>query len=252
MTRIHTVILLLVVFNSRAQIDTLYAVDRNTIAQTLRETTDQYMVFIQLNSMPKQTMTSLWSRSVRFKTIGGRDVVEIEQKWFASDSASYRYIYSLVDKQTFLPLYHKVRSQRTGIEAFDFYADKIVGSDTVPNNARRGFTMNLKSPALNWELDLETLGLLPLAKGKSYWISFYHPGGREGQKLYEYKVIGDEVLTIGNNTKVACWKLRISYNEKSWATFFISKKTKEVIKMEESFGAGMRYKVKLPLAIPVH
>jgi hypothetical protein len=231
-----------------AQVDTIYSISSKSIAESLRETTDQYLVFIQFNNKPKQTMTSLWSRSIHFKKHNNQDVIEVEQKWYASDSSSYRYVYSLVDKRTFSPIYHKVWSQR-GTEAFDFYPDKIVGSDTVANNSKKGFMISIKKPTLNWELDLETFGLLPLASNRSFMINFYHPGGKTAPAFYKYTVIGDDILTLGKDTKVPCWKLKIDYSEKSWAIFYINKKTKEIIKMEESFGMGVRYKVKLPLAI---
>jgi hypothetical protein len=50
---------------------------------------------------------------------------------------------------------------------------------------------------------------------------------------------------------VACWKLRIDYSEKSWAVFYISKKSREVLRMDEDFGVGVRYKVKLSNAVPI-
>jgi hypothetical protein len=44
-----------------------------------------------------------------------------------------------------------------------------------------------------------------------------------------------------------CWKLEINYDKtgSNSATFYISKKTHDVLKMEERFGKSKRYKVKL-------
>ena len=144
----------------------------------------------------------------------------------------------------FAPIYHYTKMTR-GIEAFDFHSDKLIGSDSITNNSKKDFNLALKKPFLNWELDMETFPLLDLKEGKRFAINFYHPGGKGEPKLYEYKVVGSEVLKTIESGNVDCWKLRIDYDEKTWAIFYISKKGREMLKMEEDFGTGVRYKVKL-------
>jgi hypothetical protein len=137
------------------------------------------------------------------------------------------------------------------VEAYDFYADKIKGSDSVANNTKKDFELALTHPLLNWELDLEIFPLLDLKAGKSFAISFYHPGGKTEPKLYQYKVVGEENLSVIEGGTVPCWKLRIDYDAKSYAIFYISKKGREVLRMDEDFGGGVRYKVKLSNAVPI-
>ncbi len=246
LSRISLIVCLIVSMQGQAQVDTLRAIPEKWITQSLRPETAQYLVFFQNKKKPKQAGAFIWSRQLRVKN----NTIEVEQKWYSSDSTGYRYVYSLVDRKTFLPIYHKVIMQRSGTEAFDFSDQKIKGSDSVPNNAKA--TFELVAPnALNWELDLETFTLLDLKPGKSYVINFYHPGGRIAPTFYEYKVTGDEKVKTYEDKVIDCWKLRINYNEKYYALFYISKKSKEVIKMEEDFGAGVRYKVKLPSSITV-
>lgn len=247
-----TILLCMVAFGASAQVDTLYSIDPKEIRNHVKERTDQYLVFFQNKKKKKQAGAYIWSRSIRFKKHQNKDVIEIEQKWYSSDSTGYRYIYSLVDRTTFLPIHHRTWMQRTGTEAFDFYADKIVGSDTVANNSKAGFVVkDLTRTTLNWELDLETFSLLNLKANKRFAINFYHPGGRTEPKLYEYKVIGETTLPGLDGAAVSCWKLRIDYAPNAWAIFYISKKNREVVKMEEEFGSGVRYKVKLPGSVNV-
>jgi hypothetical protein len=228
----------------KAQVDTIYAIPKKLIDASLKQGTSQYLVFIKFKQMPKQSKTFVWDRKVSVKQVNGKDHIEVVQHWYGADSTDYRYVYSLVDKENYLPTYHKTISQRTGIEAFDFYYNKIKGSDSVANNKKAAFELITQKP-LNWELDLETFTLLDLKEGKRFAINFYHPGGRSNPQFYEYKVTGSEKVNTIDGKQIDCWKLRIDYNAKSYAVFYISKKNREVIKMEEDFGMGARYKVKL-------
>jgi hypothetical protein len=238
-------LVLLITFRfSQAQVDTIDHLDSRMIKKHLKAGPNQYLVFIQRKGDPRQTFTSVWSRDVKFISRGGKDLIEITQKWYGSDTTRVRNVYSLISADDFLPVYHYARMNRT-VEAYDFYTDKIKGSDSVANNTKRDFIIALSEPTLNWELDLEIFPLLDLKPGKSFAISFYHPGGRTEPKLYVYQVIGEENLSVIEGRDVPCWKLRIDYDAKSYAIFYVSKKGREVLRMDEDFGGGVRYKVKL-------
>jgi len=227
-----------------APVDTVYHLDPAQIKKHLKPGPNQYLVFIQDKKNPQKAITSVWSRDVRFKKKNDQDIIEIEQKWYAFDSTRSRYLYSQINASDFSPIYHYTKTIK-GVDAFDFYGSKTLGSDSIPDNLKKGWELKHAKPYLNWELDLETFPLLDLKAGKRFFINFYHPGGRNEPKLYEYKVIGEEnVKTIEGNS-VPCWKLKIDYDEKSSSTFFISKKGREVLKMEEVFGDRVRYKVRL-------
>lgn len=250
MKYLFTLSMMLIIGYGSAQVDTIYHIDGKQIKKYLKPSSNQYLVFIQMKDKPQKTMTYVWSREVRFKNSNNKELIEIEQQWYSSDTTQARYLYSQMDAQSFSPIYHYSKMTR-GVEAYDFYKDKVKGSDSVANNSKKGFELQSK-PFLNWELDLETFPLLDLKEGKRFAINFYHPGGRTEPKLYEYKVTGDENIKTIEGATVACWKLKIDYDGKGWAVFYISKKGREVLKMEESFGAGTRYKVKLSNSIPIH
>jgi hypothetical protein len=187
---------------------------------------------------------------VRFVNRNGKELIEIDQKWYASDTTRVRNVHSVISANDFSPVYHHTKMNKS-VEAYDFYADKIKGSDSVANNTKKDFELALTHPLLNWELDLEIFPLLDLKAGKSFAISFYHPGGKTEPKLYQYKVVGEENLSVIEGGTVPCWKLRIDYDAKSYAIFYISKKGREVLRMDEDFGGGVRYKVKLSNAVPI-
>jgi hypothetical protein len=234
-----------------AQVDTVYQFDSKLIANRIKEGRSQYCMFYQNKTSPKKAGTYIVDKAITFKTVNGIDAIEIIQKLYSSDSAGYNYVYSLVRRDNFNPIYHRTWRQRTGIEAYDFYVNKIVGSDSVANNSKKGFELLTTHPLLNWELDLETFSILPLKKDKTFAINFYHPGSPTKPMLNSYKVVGEENINGMEGVKIACWKLLIDYGPKQQATFFISKKTGEVIKLEEDFGSGVRYKVKLPSHVNV-
>jgi hypothetical protein len=244
------ILLILMPFMLNAQVDTIYQLDSKLIKKHLKPSSNQYLVFIQRKGDPRQTYTYIWSRDVKFANKNGKELIEIDQKWYASDTARVRYVYSVMNANDFSPVYHYTKMGKS-IEAYDFYPDNISGSDSVENNAKKDFELALKKPMLNWELDLETFPLLDLKPGRRFAINFYHPGGKTEPKLYEYKVIGEESLTVIDGGTVACWKLRIDYDAKSFAIFYISKKGREVLRMDEDFGGGVRYKVRLSNAVPI-
>lgn len=233
-----------------AQTDTLYHLDSKLIKKHLKPSSNQYLVFIQRKGDPRQAFTYIWCRDVKFVNKNGKELIEIDQKWYASDTARVRYIYSLMNANDFSPVYHYTKMGKS-VEAYDFYTDKIKGSDSVANNTKKDFALALDHPMLNWELDLETFPLLDLKAGRSFAINFYHPGGKTEPKVYVYKVIGEENLSVIEGGSVPCWKLRIDYDTRSYAIFYISKKGREVLRMDEDFGGGVRYKVKLSNAVPI-
>lgn len=242
--------LLLLPALASAQVDTVYRLDSKLIKQHLKASSNQYLVFIQRKGDPRQAFTSVWSREVRMIKRNGKELIEIDQKWYSSDTSRLRTVYSLMNASDFSPVYHHTKLNRA-VEAYDFYAHKIKGSDSVANNTKKDFELALKQPMMNWELDLETFPLLDLKPGKRFAINFYHPGGKGEPKFYEYKVVGEENLRVVEGVTVPCWKLRIDYDSKTFAIFYISKKGREVLRMDEDFGGGVRYKVKLSNSVSI-
>lgn len=236
--------LMLISQDSVAQIDTINLKTNDLVVANLKPGKYQYLVTFGNAKKKKFTGSSVWSREVKFETINGQEAIVIEQQWYMSDTTFNRQVYSVSRKKDFSSVFHKTKG-KGGIEAFNFTGSKIVGADSVANNVKFDTNVDANYSTLNWELDLEVFSILPYKKeGQRFIISFYHPGGKTPPKYYEYAVVGSEKIEIAGEKPADCWMLKIDYSPTSSATFWISKKTHEVLKMQETFGSGFRYKIK--------
>lgn len=242
---------LLLISHVFAQVDTISVAKGDLITSNLKPGLHQYLVYFENPAKKRIGNASIWNRDVRFKNLNGKDVIEIKQHWFGSDTLYNRHVYSLSDKKTFTPIYHKTK-MRSATEAFDFEPGKISGSDSVEQNVKKDLEVTLDIATLNWELDLEIFSTLPIKKeGQRFIINFYHPGGKTPPKYYEYAIIGSEKLESVNDNAIDCWQMKINYTPTDWAIFWISKKSKEILKMQEQFRGGYRYKLKFVTPVPL-
>jgi hypothetical protein len=207
--------------------------------------TQRYLVYITKGDQKKSFW--LWERTTKKQEWHGRPSITINQVWQTSDTGyNRRDIFSVIDVKTFAPVYHTASNPKTGREAFNYLVDKIVTADTVPDVMRKDFELNVSEPSFNWELDLETFPLLPIAVGKTFAINFYHPGSKSAPAYTLYKVTGTEKLPGVNGEQVDCFTLVTEYpNNSGSSTWWLTKTTHEVIKMVERYGPITRYKIKL-------
>jgi hypothetical protein len=244
MKNIYTLIALLLSLTAYTQqTDTLDVHHHQLLMENIKPGTKQYLVY-GVNARGKTGNLWLWKRTVEHGSLRGEKTLIFTQKWFASDTANVRDVYSIVSAKDLQPIYHYAKFGNR-VEAFEFSKGRIVGADTVGGNNQKDLDLTTNVLPYNWELDLETFQAFPLRKGKQFAVNFYHPGGRTGPAYYVYKVTGEETIAAANNQTIDCWKLKIDYSENSWAIFWISKKSKEVIKMQELFNGNYRYKVLL-------
>lgn len=213
------------------------------LIEYLTEGTNRYLVYIE-NEAGTVLDASIWERTTSFSKIGDEDVIVIEQNWRNQDTTKSRVLYSTNKKENFSPIYHYTQSGKGVKSAFGFTEEAIAGVDTVAQNSKKDFHMALTAPTLNWELDMEVFRCLPYKKNTTFQINFYHPGSPRGPAFYNYEVIGEEQLAGVAGHKIDCWLLKINYNEKNHATFWIDKKSQEVLKMVEQFNNIKRRKIK--------
>jgi hypothetical protein len=244
LTLLLILILTLLRNESYGQIDTIKLSTQDLITSNLKPGVHQYLVYFGNTKKKKVTASSIWNREVTFKQLNGEDVIEVEQQWYSSDTTFNRYVYSISRKRDFKPIYHTTKG-KNGIEAFNFSDNEVTGADSVEGNLKKDMKVDASPSTLNWELDMEVFSTLPFKKeGQRFIINFYHPGGRTAPKDYEYAVVGSEKIKLADGKETDCWKLKIEYAPTSSAIFWIGKKSREVLKMQEVFGAGYRYKVK--------
>ncbi len=233
------------------KVDTIRLKDQRLLTSALKPGLKQYLVYFQMPKSPKDLKYWLWLRDIKRENKHGEDVFAISQHWYGSDSTTYREVYSLNRAKDFLPIYHAetVAGKR---KAFNWSAAGITGADTVAQNTQKAFKLDFNQPCFNWNLDIETFEMLPLAAGKTFAINFYD-AGFDVPKYVNYTVTGSELLHTLDGQKVDCWLLRTESENrgaKYVQTFWISKKGHELLKEEDAFPNGYRYKVKLPALAP--
>eukprot|EP01133_Synstelium_polycarpum_P014646 gene14646-17322_t len=247
---LFTVALLLALasFSVQAQVDTIRVKDKRLMTSALKPGLKQYLIYYQFPKKNKNLNFWLWTRNVRKENRNGEPVFTISQQWFGADTNAYRSLYSVNRASDFGPVYHAEHGI-SKIRAYNWNDQKITGADTVANNVHKAFSLDFKEANYNWNLDIETFEMLPLAEGKTFAINFYD-AALDPPKFVVYKVIGSELLSTLDNKKVDCWKLFTEGSAKGGnytQTFWISKKEHEFLK-SESFYAGMYgYKIKLPV-----
>jgi len=225
----------------QAQTDTIRVNDNRLLMKNIKPVSRQYLVYRQRDKHGAKKQLSVWQRNVEIKN----DQLVIKQNWFGGDTIT-RQLLSICDLQNFRPVFHCTKNFRNGVEAYNISGATTTGADTVANNQRKDFANTWRAPFFNWELDMETFAVLPFKTGKKFVIPFYHPGSNTGPAFYTYEVIGEEKVAFNNDKPKACWQLKINYSDKNYAIFWIDKKEREVLKMEEFFNGWYRYKIKLP------
>jgi len=240
-------LLMMCAINGMAQTDTLDFKDHKLRTKQLKTGQKQYLVYLQQVGQPKKLNLSIWTREVSLVSKSGTDCFMITQKWFSNDTTNYRFISSINRAADFAPVYH-LETIGSKVKAFNWYTDHINGADTISNNQQKTFTLRLDQPCFNWNLDIETLEMLPLASGKQFVLRLYDAGLGQPQNV-NYKVSGEEVLTTLDHQKVDCWKLLLEGNHGQvhyTQTFWVSKKGHEFLMEIDEINGMYRYKVKLP------
>jgi hypothetical protein len=228
-----------------AQADTINAVNNKLLTGNLKEGKNVYLMYFTDSNFNRLTTGDIWERTTTFITPNNQPRVEFGWKWYHNDTLQ-RTVTNICDRKTLAPIYQKGVYRNLGTLAYDFKDSFMVPSDTVQNNAAiKRPKVPLTIPVISWELDLETYPLLPIKKvGQIFDISFYDPNEKE-PSYHRYEVTGKEELQLNSDTRIKCWLLKIQYKPESWAIFWLSEKSKEVVKMKEYFSGRYWFKVRL-------
>jgi hypothetical protein len=257
------IIQVLMVLFSRVHAQPVRSVPADTIrpgkgrlmTEVLKPGLRQYLVYFVDPKKDNKLGFWFWMRDISLETHNGVKVFAIRQHWLGNDSSWYRTVYSLNAREDFAPLYFSESFMDTTMKmvAYNWSRDALNGADTVEGNRRSKFHLAFAQPNFNWNLDIETFEMLPLAEGKSFLINFYD-AGLDPPKYVLYTVTGSEEVELMNGERTDCWKLVTegadpkggSFSE----TYWIGKKTHEFLKEEDSYDGQYRYKIKMPGATP--
>jgi hypothetical protein len=236
----------------RAQtIDTIGPGHTPLVTSNLQQGLHQYMIYMQDPAATKTLTFWYWLRRIDKMEVNGVPSFVISQHWYGADTAFYREVYSRNKASDFSPEYH-MEAKRGKVFAYNWGDTRISGADTVTDNAAKNFGLDFARPNMNWNLDIETFEMLPLASGKTFAINFYDAGLDPPQYVL-YKVSGSEVLETLDGQRVDCWTLVTEgayngarYNE----TYWISKDRHLFLKEEDHYGRAFRLKILMPQASP--
>jgi hypothetical protein len=231
-----------------AQTDTITADNHRLNTANLKPSLRQYLVYFQVPKQPKILRLSLWMRNISIEKLNGEDVFVTTQHWYSQDTANYRTFKSINRKADFAPIFHEEKAGGK-LKAYNWNGSKIMGSDTTKDNAAKEFSLNFDQPNLNWNLDIETFEMLPLAASKTFAIYFYDAGLTPPAYII-YKVTGSETVSLNDKKSIDCWKLftegKLPDGKPYTETYWISKKNHELLKEEDFYNGMYRYKIKLP------
>jgi hypothetical protein len=220
----------------------------------LKPRTDRYLVYFKNGKDSSRVKYQVWTRTIDFITYKNKPAISVKQEWEDNDTIVHT-VYSVCDRKSFAPLYHEGWWKRASLK-FDFvdktgyFRDTLLTDNEVPGVRKTihdAFKKSLDQYVLNWHLDLEVFPILPYKLNTTFLINFYDPGS-SAPKLQAYTVTGNGTLTGYDAQQVDCWLLsHEGTNNKE--VFWISKKTNEVLKLEQEFGGRYRYKIKLGFSV---
>ncbi len=233
------------------QKDTVIIQPKDINTGVLKPGIHRWLVYFKMGKDSSRTRFNLWTRKIDLLQYQGKDAISITQEWENNDSIVHT-TYSVCDKKDFTTFYHESWWKPTGKGVYDFLKkeafikdQRIDANDKDTNNVKRytAFEAATGQYFLNWHLDLEIFPQLPYKQDRTFLINFYDPGF-SAPKLVPYTVTGTGTVTGYDNQVVDCWLLEHT-DRNNKEIFWISKKTKEVLKLEQQFGSRARYKIKL-------
>lgn len=204
-------------------------------------------------SSPAERIT-LVNIKVEPTVIDGKSAYAITQQWDESDNIAHKS-YTAHDAKDFSTLKHETWWKRRDVTMkFDFITKQAIFEGTIDETIKSkvidDFNHSFEKYNLCWHSDLTIFPLLPYKNGRTFRVNFYDPGASKST-VAEYVVKGSEQLTASNGEKIDCWVMEHQFssnNSKGYQRFWISKKTREVLKEMDEYSAGFRYKMKIGIS----
>ncbi|HEX6428757.1 MAG TPA: hypothetical protein VF008_13770 [Niastella sp.] len=237
--------------------DTIRIQSQQLDTRVLIPGTHRWLIYFKMGKDSSRTLFHLWTRNIDMIKYHGKDAICISQEW-ENDKQVIHTAYSVCDRKTFAPLLHEFWWLKSGEKwSFDFVSKEMKRDGVLLNGVDTSKAVRDKWKAfdsatqqqyvLNWHLDLETFPLLPFKENATFLINYYDPGF-PAPSWIAYTVTGSAKLAGFNNQEIDCWIMEHK-SQYGLEKFWISKKTREVLKLEQEFGGRFRYKIKLGFSI---
>jgi hypothetical protein len=237
---------------AQAKTDTLVVQSKNLDLKNIRTGNHTYVVYSKKTKQGPSERAVLVKINTEFKTHNNKPALAITQQWDLDTVVHSAY--TVLNVKDFSTLFHTTYWKRLGYAAnFDFETKKVSFTGSVPDSVKlksmKDFDESFNKYNLNWHSDLVIFPLLPFKENRTFKINFYDPGFG-GAEQVSYSVSGSDFLMNSSGEKIECWvlehKVILTGDVAGAQRFWISKKTKEVLKEEDELGKrGFRYKLKL-------
>ncbi|MFN8253056.1 MAG: hypothetical protein U0V75_14405 [Ferruginibacter sp.] len=242
-------------FSANAQKkDTVFIDGKKINTSVLKEGVHRYLVYFKNGESAPRSDAQFWTIRIERAMEAGKPVIAVTQEWEHKDTVLHK-AWSVCDANTMQPITHKIwwnipRLGSTSVDfrsnIVDFNGKQLDDTDTARTAKRiwTAFKSAKDKYLLNWHLDLEVFSTLPYKDGTVFVIPFYDPGTGAPFEKVVYAVKGSASLDGYDGQQIPCWLL-VHESEGNKEIFWISKKTREVLKLEQQFGKMYRYKIKL-------
>jgi len=206
-----------------------------------------YLMYIKSAKDGHISNTTLVSIGVQKDQLDGRPCIAVRQSW-QTDTVIHTAS-TLFEESLMKSIQHTAWWKHKGYSTdFNFRKKDVAFGGTISEAQKQKETASFQSalaePFLNWHSDLVIFPLLPFKENTVFKIKFYEPG-YETPKEELYEVLKSETLTIAGNP-VECWVLNYAVAKPAgYQRFWISRKSRELIKEEDRFLGFYRYKLRL-------
>lgn len=224
--------------------------------KTVKPGNYSYLVYTKKTKEGGAENLSLVNIKIETKQYNGKEAFAITQSW-ENAANPFHKAYTVLSATDGTTLYHETFWQQTGINSkFDFETKKVTleGEPTEAMKPRyeqfktmteTGFQKSFAAYNLNWHSDLIIFQMFPYKENRTFRVNFYDPGSAEPQ-IADYIVTGSDTIKDSSGEKIDCWTMEFrSEKYKSVQKFWVAKKTKEVLKEEDSFNNTYRFKLKI-------
>ena len=211
-----------------------------------------YLIVRQKAKDSPATSMILAKMSVHREMYHNKPAIIVRQQW-DRDSIVHK-AYTVFDARDFSTLLHDTYWRAYGFSMiFDFETRKFDSKnidrpipDSIKTSCEQEFAASFGAYNLNWHDDLVIYSMLPYKENRTFMINYYDPGFGKPAEV-GYSVTGSDILTDRGGASIDCWILEHG-DENGTEKFWISKKTREVLK-EEDHGKNWGYRFKYKLGV---